>query len=222
MATNLHLLLLGISWIVYGVLHSLLAATGAKRLCRQYFPNRFHAYRLVYNLLALVLLVPPLWLLFSFHATPLWRWTPPLAWLLNGAALLAVAGFLWSTRYYDTAEFAGLRQLSNNTQDGKYQPPLRLSPLHRWVRHPWYFFGLVILWTREMNAALLVTAIVLTVYFVIGSRLEDRKLIDCYGEPYRRYRDRVPGLVPLPWRHLSRREAADILAAGGEPGADRH
>ena len=218
MATNLHLLVLGLSWIVYGALHSVLAASGSKRLFRNWFPDHYSAYRLVYNLLALLLLIPPLWLLFSFRGAPLWHWPPALAWLFDGAALLAVAGFVWSTRYYDTGEFAGLKQLRERAQNDEYRPPLRLSPLHRWVRHPWYFFGLVILWTREMNAALLVTALVLTLYFVIGSRLEDNKLVDCYGEPYRRYRDRIPGLVPLPWRHLSRQDTADILASSAGQG----
>jgi protein-S-isoprenylcysteine O-methyltransferase Ste14 len=79
------------------------------------------------------------------------------------------------------------------------------------VRHPWYFLGLVILWTREMDAALLTSAVVLTLYLAIGARLEDNKLVTLYGESYRRYREKVPGLVPLPWRHLSRQDVVDIL-----------
>ena len=50
-------------------------------------------------------------------------------------------------------------------------------------------------------------------YFIIGSRLEEEKLIRYHGEVYRRYRDRVPGLVPLPWKHL--READEQALIGG-------
>jgi hypothetical protein len=68
----------------------------------------------------------------------------------------------------------------------------RLSAAHRYVRHPWYSFGLVIVWTRDMNAAMLVSALAITIYFVVGSRLEERKLIEIHGDTYRRYRSRLP------------------------------
>ena len=78
------------------------------------------------------------------------------------------------------------------------------------MRHPWYSFGLVIVWTRDMNEAMLVSAIAITAYFVIGSRFEERKLIAVHGEAYRRYRQRVPALVPLPWKYLGSDEAAGM------------
>lgn len=62
-----------------------------------------------------------------------------------------------------------------------------------------------------MNAARLVSALAITAYFVIGSRLEEQKLIARFGEAYRRYRDRVPGLLPRPWRTLRREDARRLL-----------
>ena len=53
----------------------------------------------------------------------------------------------------------------------------------------------------------LLSAIAITLYFIIGSRWEERKLIAYHGEIYRRYRQQVPGLIPLPWRYLNRIEA---------------
>lgn len=211
MSPTLHLSLLALSWVVYGAIHSLLASTRVKARLQRRFADHYPAYRLGYNLLALGLLAPPLWLLISYPGDALWHWPAPLDWLARAIALLAVGGFAWSLRYYDTAEFLGTRQLRTCRTALGEQTPMSLSPLHRWVRHPWYFLGLLILWTQEMNAALLITAMTLTVYLVIGSRLEDRKLVACYGKPYRLYRERVPGLVPLPWRHLSKQDADDIL-----------
>jgi len=219
MSAASHLILLAISWTVYAAVHSLLASTRVKRAFQRRFPRHYRGYRLTYNLLAGVLLIPPLWLLAGYTGEPLWRWPVPLNWLADLAALLAVAGFGWSLRYYDSGEFLGTRQLASSHLPVQDQAPLTLSPLHRWVRHPWYFLGLVILWTREMNAALLLTAVMLSLYLVIGSRLEDTKLIAIYGDAYRRYRDRVPGLLPVPWRYLSRAEAADIQQqSAGERG----
>jgi protein-S-isoprenylcysteine O-methyltransferase Ste14 len=58
-----------------------------------------------------------------------------------------------------------------------------------------------------MDLAFLVTAVVMTLYFIFGAHLEEQKLIIYHGEKYRRYRELVPGLVPLPWRYLSRAQA---------------
>jgi protein-S-isoprenylcysteine O-methyltransferase Ste14 len=58
-----------------------------------------------------------------------------------------------------------------------------------------------------MNAAWLVSAIAITLYFAIGSWFEERKLIAIHGDAYRRYRDKVPALLPLPWKFLSAEEA---------------
>jgi protein-S-isoprenylcysteine O-methyltransferase Ste14 len=211
MSWKLHLLLLALSWAAYGAAHSALASTAAKGWFLARFPNAYRGYRLGYNLLAAILLVAPLWLMASYPGQPLWRWPAAVAWLPNGIALLALAGFVWSARYYDTGEFLGTRQLRGYPSAPHDQAPMSLSPLHRWVRHPWYFLGLAILWTREMDAALLTSAVILTLYLAIGARLEDGKLVALYGEPYRRYREKVPGLVPLPWRHLSKRDADDLL-----------
>jgi len=79
------------------------------------------------------------------------------------------------------------------------------------VRHPWYSLGLVLLWTRDMDPALLTSAVLTTLYIGVGSRLEERKLIVFHGEIYRRYRGRVPALIPSPWRYLTGEEAEALL-----------
>ena len=65
------------------------------------WPRLLPAYRLLFNLQAVVLVLPPLWLTWSYDGAWLWRWEGVWAWLANGLALLAVAGFVWSLRWYD-------------------------------------------------------------------------------------------------------------------------
>lgn len=217
MTAGTHLTLLAASWILYALIHTVLASRTGKSWFQSRFPGKFPVYRLLFNVVAILLLVLPLWLLYSYPGTPLWRWPPILGWLADGAALAAALGFLWTMRVYDSAEFLGLRQLRRSTADILRPTPLRLSWAHRFVRHPWYFFGLVILWTREMNAALLVTALILTLYLAAGSRREESDLIERYGDQYREYRKQVPGLFPLPWRFLSARQARDIVRMADKP-----
>jgi protein-S-isoprenylcysteine O-methyltransferase Ste14 len=202
-----------LGWGLYCGLHSLLASLAAKTWIARRWPQWLPVYRLVYNGLALLLLLPLLTLLALWRGPSLWTWSGPWAWVANGLALLAVAGFIWSLRYYDGAEFLGLRQWREGVQRLEDQERFALSPLHRFVRHPWYSLGLVLVWTRDMDPALLVSALMISFYLFIGSRLEEQRLLLCQGEVYRRYRALVPGLIPSPWRYLSRAEAAALLEA---------
>ena len=216
-------LLLVLSWAAYFAIHSLLASPRLKTRAARLGPAIARRYRLAYNIVAVVLLVPPLWLTVAADGPWVIRWTGPLWWLAQGAALAAVATFLWSVRRYDMGHFLGTRQWRGEAiTDSGVEPwePLRLEGLHRYVRHPWYFLGLIILWTRDMHVAGLITATAATVYLVVGSRLEERKLLASYGTVYATYRQRVPGLIPLPGRHLTPAAARKLMdQANGEGSA---
>lgn len=211
------LTLLAGGWLAYFLLHSLLAALPVKRWVAARWPNAMPGYRIGFNLLAVVLVVPLLYLTWVLPGEPLWAWHGVWAWLANGLALAALALFAYSLRHYDTAEFLGLRQWRAAETRVEDQERLRISPLHRYVRHPWYSLALVLIWTRDMPPAFLVTAVAASVYFVLGSRLEERKLLTYYGAAYRSYRHRVPALLPLPWRRLTAAQAAALEAAAQRP-----
>lgn len=194
-------LLIALAWAGYGALHSWLASTAVKAWITRHWPARFGIYRLSYNLLAIVLLIPLAVATERADEVWLWRWEGLWAWLAHAVTVAVVAGFAWSSRAYDLREFMGL-SVADSTRPSRFG----LSPLHRWVRHPWYFLGLLWLWTRDMDAARLSAVLVITGYIWLGSRLEDRKLDQELGTRYQDYRARVPGLLPRPWRCLSRAE----------------
>ena len=204
------LMLLALCWVAYFVLHSILASLAVKRRVEHHRPGWMPAYRLFFNFTATALIVPLLWLTFALHGEPLWQWSGAWRWFADGLAVAAMVGFLWSSRYYQSGEFLGTRQWRERETRVEDQEHLTISPLHRFVRHPWYFFGLLLMWTRDMDPALLLTVSFATLYFIVGSRMEERKLLHYYGDAYAHYRQRVPGLIPLPWRHLSAAEAVQL------------
>ena len=208
------LVLLVGAWLAYFVLHTLFASLWMKREVARRWPALMPVYRLAFNALALLLLVPPVYLTFSLPGERLWEWRGGWAWLMNGLALAALCGFVFSARLYDSAEFFGLRQWRERERRVEDQENFRISAVHRYVRHPWYAMGLVLIWTRDMNLPMLLTAALLTLYLVIGSRLEERKLIAYYGDVYKEYRRLVPGLLPLPGRSLKRRHARALETRG--------
>ena len=65
-----------------------------------------------------------------------------------------------------------------------------------------------------MNTSFLISAILISLYLIIGSRLEEGKLIAFHGDQYRMYRKYVAALIPLPWRVLSKEKAVEIQNFG--------
>lgn len=193
-------LLIALAWAGYGGLHSWLASRQIKAWASRHWPARLGSYRLSYNLLATALLIPLAVATELADATWLWRWEGNWAWLAHAVTLGVLLGFVWSSRAYDLREFLGV------ATSGTQHPRFGLSPLHCCVRHPWYFLGLLWLWTRDMDSARLTAALIISGYVWLGSRLEDAKLEAELGAAYQAYRARVPGLLPRPWRCLSRAE----------------
>ena len=196
-------LLLG--WALYALFHSLTASTMCKAIVHRRWPSIYASYRLLYNLLAVVFLFPLVAMTLHTPGPQLWTWTGASAWLLNSIVALALLSFLRSGGGYDLMAFLGLRPPASIDK-----PRLVISDWHRFVRHPWYSLALLLIWTRDMSAATFVSAEAITMYFVIGSRLEERKLVAEFGQRYRDYQRKVPRLFPLPWRVLSKKEAQKL------------
>ncbi len=199
-------------FIGYFVIHSLTASLWLKRWVATHIAGLTPYYRLFFNALALLLAIPLIIVVWRYPGTPLWQFSGGAFYLTNGLALLAIVAFIYSLRMYDMAEFWGLRQLRQRVTEVTDMEQFKISSFHRFVRHPWYTMILVILWTRDMSTTQLLTYSLVTLYLLIGSRMEERKLIEYHGNVYQRYRQRVPGLIPLPWKYLSRQEAAQLLA----------
>lgn len=196
-------LILTAMWLAYFVLHSLLASLSVKKLLDERFPSLTPYYRISFNLFAVVSLLPQLTLMMAWRGSTIIQWSGWWSILMNGIALLAVVMFYHSMRFYDMPEFMGIRQVKNRLHDINDTTPMCISPYHRFVRHPWYSFALVLIWTRDMDSLQLISSIAITLYFILGSRLEEKKLLVYYGEQYSSYQKLVPGLLPQPWRFLS-------------------
>jgi len=209
-------LLLVTGSLSYFSLHSMLASVRAKRFVAHRFPRLMPDYRLFFNALAVILLLPLLWLILQDPGPLLWAWQGPWKWLMTSISYLALIGLLWSTRSYDMSVFLGLRQWRERRRQTGDPETLHITPLHRFVRHPWYFLGLLMLWSRDQYLNQTLFYALATAYLVVGSRLEEHKLVHQYGDAYRLYRHRVPGLIPLPWRWLKQPDAERLTRLARE------
>jgi protein-S-isoprenylcysteine O-methyltransferase Ste14 len=82
---------------------------------------------------------------------------------------------------------------------GKSLPPKKLKTdgFYRHVRHPLYTLGFIIIWlfpwmTANWQALIAST----TIYLVVGALLEERKMLQQFGEEYAQYKARTPMLMP--------------------------
>ena len=215
---SIELIILAVAWIIYGIIHSLLASLRCKAWFRARWPQQMYGYRIAFNISAVILLLPILLLEYNIDALPLWSWAGTAKIITLSIMVMAIGGFIWSTRYYDMSHFIGSRQWRNRASinhnhandDGS---TFTISPLHRFVRHPWYSLALLLLWSRDIESTTLVTNLIVSGYFIIGARLEENKLVGQFGDQYRAYQQRVPAIVPRPWRYLSAAEASSLCAS---------
>ncbi|NNK97114.1 MAG: hypothetical protein HKP41_22395, partial [Desulfobacterales bacterium] len=79
--------------------------------------------------------------------------------------------------------------------------------------HPWYLGGIIFIWSAadKVYPSTLITACIVSAYFVIGSLLEERKLQKKFGQAYEDYQKDVSMLIPVKWlqEQLKRRTTGD-------------
>ncbi len=197
----MHSLYFSLALIAYYALHSILAATGVKAALTKLLPERY--YRLVYNLLAVGLFAVVFILYFLVEKSPLWAPKPILPYV---GVLVALFGLSWvwrAMKKYNIDEFTGLEQLRSDQKPAHNK--LIIRGLNGRVRHPLYFGTLLTIWGVLLvfpTDAMFAFALISTIYIVIGSRLEEEKLVAQFGEAYRRYQRDVPMLLPFRWKKL--------------------
>jgi protein-S-isoprenylcysteine O-methyltransferase Ste14 len=194
-------ILLVLIWSAWCGLHSALISMALTESLRRWFPNAFPYYRIFYNAVALLTLIPVLVYTDSIRGTPWFAWQGPWRLVQFLLILSALLLFFGGSRRYDFLQFLGLRQVKEEKACSVLTDDCQLDTagVLGMVRHPWYSGGILIVWARSLDLSAILMNLVVSGYFVIGAYLEERKLVRQFGREYRLYQERVSMFFPLKW-----------------------
>jgi len=190
--------LLAVFWILFCVLHSILASPAVKNRMKTMMGRTFVFYRPLYVIFSFASLIAVFIFLVEMKDFQLFSLTNVI--FISGV-LVCFSGLVMMIvciqKYF--ISLSGIRRLVHPGET----PVLMITGIHRYVRHPLYLGTFVFIWGLFLllpYAGLLISDVIITIYTLIGIKLEESKLVAEYGEDYRLYREKVPMILPS-FRH---------------------
>jgi protein-S-isoprenylcysteine O-methyltransferase Ste14 len=193
--------ILVIIWISYCALHSALITPKVTNFFKNILGESYRFYRVSYNIFALVSLIPVILYTNSIRQTPFFIWDGyllPVRYLLLAVGILL---FYAGARQYDMSTFLGIKQIRRTVNHNLINATGKLNSngILGVVRHPFYIAIFPLLWATNLDVTILIVNSILSLYVIIGTILEEQKLIKEFGDEYREYQRKVSMLFPLKW-----------------------
>jgi len=167
-----------------------------KRWLKKYYAF----YRLFYVLLAIALFIPLINYSGQLDNQKIIEYSFGLDIIRKILMIGSLLIFFWSFFMdYDALTFFGIRQILNSSEskNGNGIKELKRKGLLGLTSHPMYFALIIYVWTQTYKLSDIIVNSILTIYVIIGTILEERKLVLEFGDVYSQYQKEVPMLIPF-------------------------
>ena len=183
-------------WILWCFCHSYLISINFINFIKKLLKDMFSYYRLFYNLFSIISFIIIFIISIKYPDNFMFFSLPVL--ILQIIFLIIGLFFIRSgSNRYDLSHFLGFKQIKNHKSNITVEKAHINTNQSDLVRHPWYIGSIFILWCIPIiTPRNVIIRIIFTIYIVIGTLLEERKLTIEFGEKYEQYKKNVPRYFP--------------------------
>ena len=198
-------LLLIILWTSFCFLHSFMITPVFSNFLKKKTGIYYRFYRMFYNLFSILILIPLVIWSYSIMEKPFFTWH---GYLLPVRYLMLLCGF-WifyaGSRHYSMRTFLGINQIREGVNHGLMNRSgmINNGGIMGIVRHPFYSGSFLLIWVGNLDTTRLIVNSILSIYLVVGTLLEEQKLLLEFGEIYRNYQKEVSMLFP--WKYIKKK-----------------
>lgn len=206
-------LILTIMWSIWCLLHSLLIAHTTMKAIKSWIPRYLPFHRVAYNIFSL--LTFGLMIHYEGSLSPLLLYEFTNIAELGRIAMFSIGGglFIAGAKSYDLFQFAGLRQIvTQKTHLALNQEKqFKKKGISALTRHPWYLAAFFVIWfnSKTIEVHSLLTNVIFSIYLVLGTLQEERKLVREFGNDYKQYQKEVSMFFPFKWLMARTRHSAN-------------
>ncbi len=188
-------------WVLWCTLHSTLVATTVTDYMRKKLGDWFRFYRVLYNGVSLVTLIPLVYYSNLIQQEPFFRWDGYLVIVRYLMIATSIFLFVSGARHYNVSQLFGIHQIKTGRANRAVSGygTLDTSGILSVIRHPWYTGGILLVWASNLSLSTLLINTIISAYFVIGTFLEEKKLLLEFGERYKEYQRNVSMFFPYKW-----------------------
>lgn len=119
-------------------------------------------------------------------------------WSARGIFFLSIIGFGWGAWTLKSFDPFGVKPIRAHLAGKPLEThPFTLQGPYLWVRHPLYFFAIVMMWScPDGSTDRLLFNVLWTAWIYVGTVFEEKDLLSDFGQQYRAYQRKVPMLIP--------------------------
>ena len=181
--------------IMFFIQHSLMIRKSFRDIISSFIPSYYNDA--IFTLASSIVLtgVVILWLP---SETVLYELEGAMRLIARGVYFMGIIGTFWGVRALKSFDSFGLAPIKDHIH--KRQPRLQnlsIAGPYLWMRHPLYFFVLLLMWSYpDLSLDRLIFNVLWTIWILIGTVLEEKDLVSVFGDEYRKYQNKVPMLIP--------------------------